>query len=234
MVMDMKVGKGAFMKNLDMARDLALTMKGVADELGLPFKALFTNMNAPLGNNIGNWLEIEETIDILEGDNVSDLRLLTVEIASDMIMMARGAENRLAAVKMAENAIDSGRAYEMFEKMVSAQGGNINDSIAHYQNIPDCNIIADRSGFITEIEPYQVGLSVIELGGGRKVASDTIDPSAGIVFCKKAGDRVEKGEIIAECYSRKVNPAEIAPMVAQSISIGEEKPLPEPLILDSL
>ena len=159
-------------------------------------------MEQPLGYTVGNWLEIEETIQALEGNFSDDIRELTLTLAAAMIQLGYNNLSRDEALDQAKEVWDSGLALKNFNKMISAQGGDIESSQKKYQNTPNQEIKAKQNGFIAQIDTLYVGVAGIILGAGRRNTDDIIDHSAGIRIFKKTGDNVKKGETIAIVYGQ--------------------------------
>ncbi len=198
--MDMKVGSGAFMPTLDAARELAESMMNVAREVGLKMKLIFTNMDEPLGNAIGNWLEIEETMEALKGNCPADIREITEKIAAAMLMLG-GEKSEETAFKKVREVWESGEAFKRFLKMVELQGGDLKKSRERFKNTPKFSLKSESDGIITAMNTREIGLSSIALGAGRLKQTDDIDYGAGILLKKKIGDKVLKGEEIAVMYA---------------------------------
>lgn len=233
LVLDMKVGNGAFMRDFDSARELAESMAGVAREVGLKMRILFTSMEQPLGRKIGNWLEVEETIDSLSGKCPDDIRIITEKLASSMLLLGNISENESDALKKIRNTWESGIALDFFKKMVSAQGGNLSQSYEKYKYTQQIEIIANQSGIINQIDTLGLGLSGIMLGAGRKKAEDTLDYGAGIILHKKLGDEVTSGESIATIFandSKKMK--EASESIKQCFNLGKEEIQIPNLIMD--
>jgi len=232
LVLDVKVGKGAFMKTLEDARTLARTMIGIGRSMGRPMIALLTAMDQPLGGAVGNAVETREAIDLLRGDGPEDLRALTVELGAEMLVLARavgGVEEGRARI---EDAIASGRGMERFERMVRAQGGNL-------AGLPEAErvkpVLAPRSGYVQAIDAEEVGLAAMALGAGRRKKEDRIDPTVGFVLCKKVGDRVERDEPLGFAHLRD-RPGSDGPIrrFARAFTLGDEAPGIGPLILEKI
>lgn len=194
LVIDMKVGNGAFMKDLDSAKILAESMASVANEVGLKMRILFSSMEQPLGNKIGNWIEVEETLESLGGKCPKDLRLLTEKLASAMLLLGNVCENENDALQKIRHVWDSGIALDFFIKMILAQGGDIDKSIYKYANTQKITLNCEFEGVLTNIDTLGVGLTGILLGAGRRKSDDELDYGAGIILHKKIGNFVEKNE----------------------------------------
>lgn len=199
-VLDVKVGEGAFMKTPEDATALAQMMIQIGEKAGKHMTAVISNMDQPLGNTVGNALEIEEVIDTLKGQGPKDLLDLVITLGSCMLLAAGVAECAEDAEKQLKDALDSGRAYQKFLEFVEAQGGDTsqieNPSLLPHGSI--CmEVPASQEGFITAIHAEEVGRICLFLGGGRAVKEDCIDPAVGIILHKKVGDFVKMGEVIA-------------------------------------
>jgi pyrimidine-nucleoside phosphorylase len=197
LVLDLKVGKGAFMQNIDMAVKLASTMAAVARETKLSMRILFTSMDEPLGNAVGNWVEIEETEESLKGNYEKDIRIITEKLATGMILLGHPNVSENDALEKVRKIWDSGEALKNFYKMIESQGGDLEASKKVYQDIPRADLLADRDGVIIDMDTHYIGIAGIILGAGRKNMDDVIDYSAGIHIHKKMGTEVKKGDVIA-------------------------------------
>jgi pyrimidine-nucleoside phosphorylase len=236
-VLDVKVGNGAFMKNLDDARLLAQKMVAIGKANGRNMYAVLSNMNIPLGNTVGNALEVKEAIAVLRGEGPEDLKELCVVLSSYMLSSALGEDTEITR-KKCERALSDGSAFRKFKEMVEAQGGDI-AYIDHPEKFTEAQysveIKAPISGYITEMDCEKIGKTATLLGAGREKKSDTIDMSAGIVMMKKTSDYVEKDEIIAVLYTnRKEKTQEAAEAYLCALTFGDEKPMGEALIYEIL
>lgn len=201
LVLDVKTGHGAFMANEADARRLAATMIQIAKNLGKKCIALLTNMEQPLGRMAGNSLEIYECIEVLKGRGVADLTDLSVELAAEMIVIAGVADSIAAARTLAQNCISDGSALERFRQVIAAQGGDpaVCDDPLHVlpmarRQIP---VTAENDGWLSRMAARDIGQAIMLLGAGRENVHSAIDHAVGAEFCKKVGDRVEKGEPLA-------------------------------------
>ena len=204
LVLDIKVGSGAFMRTMSDARNLTASLVNTAKSFDKKVIAFITDMNQPLGTHIGNWLEVVECINILRGTEKNDLYVLSTKLAGAMIYLAEKAKSIIEGTKIAENLIRNGQAFGKFKDIVKAQGGDVTyiDHPEKYSSsLYSKRVTAEKTGYITEIDTYEIGMSSVELGAGRKAKEDKIDPKAGIIFRLKTGDKVKKGDIIAEIYS---------------------------------
>lgn len=232
LVMDMKVGRGAFMATREQAEELAQSMKSVAAEAGLPLRIVFTAMEQPLGNAVGNWVEVQETLSALAGDAPSDIRTVTEELVVAMILVAGKARTRDEALHTVRAAWQSGEALRKFERIIEAQGGDIAQSQHRYANVPRMALRASATGVIAGIHARHIGLAGIALGAGRVRSGDTIDYSAGIVFHKKVGDAVREGEEIGFLQGERAHTFDaVQHAVQQAITIGEQPPDHRALVL---
>ena len=202
-LLDVTVGEGAFMKTVDEARELAQTMVDLGKAVGRKTVAVITDMSQPLGRAIGNRLEILEAIEILKGKGREDISHFICELAQIMLGLA----NVEKTVEEVRQHLENGQALAKFEEMVAAQGGDLEDlyrpvKVAHVVDIP-----AQESGVISALPAMEFGLYAMRLGAGRAVKSDDLDYETGIVFEKKVGDSVQKGEIVAKVYTNgKISP----------------------------
>lgn len=203
LVLDVKCGKGAFMKELKDAEELASSMTSVVKGFGKECVSLITNMNQPLGRYVGGSLEVIESVECLEGNGPDDLMEVTFTLGSEMLMIGDMASNRDEAILLLKEAIKSGKALATFRKMIELQGGNplVVDNYSILPVSKDTREIKVKdTGWISEIDAYEVGIINLLLGGGRKKKEDRVNPRVGIVFEKKVGDRVDKDEPLATIY----------------------------------
>lgn len=196
LILDMKIGNGAFMQNQEQADELATSMRAVAKECGLPFEIVFSDMNKPLGKAAGNWIEIVETENCLKGDWPKDLKELTYDLAAKLLVLANVEADYLTAYLRVHNIVDSGDALYNFYALIEAQGGSLTDSYTSYANCEKREIKALESGEISYMNTLKLGITGIALGAGRKKETDIIDPIAGIIFEKKTGDKVNVGDVL--------------------------------------
>ncbi len=233
-VLDVKIGSGAFMKTTEDAKLLAKAMVNIGKGAGRKIVALLTEMDRPLGLNIGNALEVIEAVDVLKGGGPSDLKDVCNELASNMLMLC-GVGSLDKCRELTNNAIISGAAYKKFLEMVIKQGGDPS-TIEDISKLPTANVKvewkAEQAGYISKMQAEKLGIASLLLGAGRKTKTDIIDPSAGIVLNKKTGDRIEKGETIAVMHTSKANCVPDAIRVLNdSIYINEKPPEERPVII---
>jgi len=204
-VLDVKVGLGAFMVTLEDARELARLMVSIGKLSGREVISVLSDMNQPLGCAVGNALELREAIDTLQGKGPADFREHCLVVASHMLLLGKKAVDLEAAYRMARQALDSGLAWDKFRSLVAAQGGDVN-VIDHPDLLPRAPIIevvrAPRAGYVLGIEAREVGEAAVELGAGRARKSDQVDHAVGFVFHHKVGDRVEAGEALFSIHAR--------------------------------
>jgi len=212
-VLDVKTGSGAFMKKLEDARKLAKAMLDIGKRHGRKMSAVVSDMNQPLGNMVGNALEVREAIETLKGEGPKDLLELTVAIAERMAILS-GIVDGESARKMIYETITSGQALKKFEEFVEAQGGNPEVVDKPEQILPASQykftVESPQKGFIKSIDAQEIGISAMVLGAGREKKGDKINPAVGIEILKKVGERVEAGEPLAVIYTNDVNRYEYA------------------------
>jgi pyrimidine-nucleoside phosphorylase len=218
LVLDVKVGNGAFMETIEDATILAESMVAVGNNCGKKMSAFITDMNQPLGYNIGNSLEILEAIKTLEGNGPEDLTELSCQLAGKMIELS-GKCSFSDGYSLAREKITNGEALAKFKEMIKAQNGDI-DSITVAPSKTE--IFSDAAGFLTGFSTKKLGMALISLGGGRNKVTDSIDHNVGIILNKKIGDNVACGELLATVYHNKEqNIKEALDLI--EISVGEKK-----------
>jgi thymidine phosphorylase len=216
------------MKTRVRARSLALSLVRVATLMGVPTRALITDMNRPLGRMIGNGLEIDESLEILDGKGPVDSRELTIRLGAELLVLA-GVQSDLAAATAAMNrATAGGKARERFERMVCAQGGDLNQA---YAKPKPRELRSARSGYLAAIDCEQLGVAVIEMGGGRKALGDTIDSGVGLEMLCQIGQMVAAGEPLAKVYSRGAA-HELDQQILQAFTWSDSRPAIDPLIVE--
>ncbi len=235
-VLDVKVGSGAFMKNIDSARELSEAMVGIAKSHGKKAVAVLTNMDQPLGRMVGNSLEVLEAIRVLKGQKIEDLLQISIEISTWMCVLAEKGDFDTCR-KLVIDAIESRKALEKFREFVSAQGGDSKVADIPEKVLPISNEIvefrADKDGYIYSIDAEKVGIASNYLGAGRKKKEDSIDYSVGIELIKKLGDEVSKGETVAKLYVSNVSEVEQAlNLLTEAYVIDEKIPKLLPYVLD--
>ena len=216
-LLDVTVGEGAFMKTVDEARELAQTMVELGKAVGRKTVAVITDMSQPLGRAIGNRLEILEAIEILQGKGREDISHFICELAQIMLGLA-DVEKTIEEIRQ---HLENGKALAKFEEMVAAQGGDLEDlyrpvKVAHVVEIP-----AQETGVISALPAMEFGLYAMRLGAGRAVKSDDLDYETGIVFEKKVGDSVQKGEIVAKVYTNGKISSELVTEFQKYVKIND-------------
>jgi thymidine phosphorylase len=230
LILDVKVGSGAFMKSMEDARALAHALVETANGAGCRTAALITDMDQPLASSAGNALEVIEAMETMTGVAVSQkLWDVTVALGAEALVLAGLAGDAIEGADAVEEALESGRAAECFGRMVAALGGP-SDFVEHYPDrLPAAHLVrdvmADRAGFVTRVDGEALGLAVVRLGGGRLRDGDRINPSVGLSEIMPLGEPVEKGEAIARVHAASAEDAERAvAAVRAAIRIGEEEP----------
>ncbi len=234
LVLDVKVGSGAFMKDIENARELATTMIGIGAAMNRPVRALITDMDQPLGLAVGNSLEVIESIETLKGKGPEDLTTLTIELVAEMLDVAGMPADR----ETLRGYLNDGTALEVFRSIIVRQGGNA-DVLDDPSLLPKAAkvepFLAQTSGVITHMDATDVGIAAMELGAGRKTKEDDVDHAVGLVFHKKRGDRVEPGDVILEIHSNPASDVEACiRRLRSSIHIGNGAVKNVPLILERL
>lgn len=228
-LLDVKCGKGAFMKNYEDAKKLAIEMVNIGKQLNKNVKAEITDMNQPLGKAIGNNLEIKEVIETLKGNGPEDLKEICLSSGAILLTQAELFKTTEDARKALEENIKNGKAFEKFKEFVKAQGGDL-EYIDHPEKFPVSKhlieIKSENEGYIKTIDALAIGLGSCHLGGGRMKITDTIDMSAGIVLNKKVGDLVKKGELLCTLHTNKDNVEKIIEQVKKAF-IFQDEPIKE-------
>ncbi len=232
-VLDVKYGSGAFMKTAEDAQLLSEKMVAIGKGAGRRVAAVISDMDTPLGKNIGNSLEVIEAVEILKTGKDSDLTRVCLELATNIVMLARSI-SRDEAYSMVSTALSDGSAYKKFLELVAGQGGNP-DFIENTDNFAKAQysyrIIAENEGYVSFMDAEKIGSSSVILGAGRINKDDSIDYSAGIILHKKTGDKVEKGDVIAELFTNKEDKIDSAKaLFLEAVTIGDSMPEGKPLI----
>ena len=206
LVLDVKVGSGAFMKTIEEARDLAQTMVGIGAHMGKKVVARLTNMDQPLGRMVGNSLEVVESLQVLSGQGPQDVIDLTVELGAEMLVLGAVASDIDTGREQIKTALNDGSALAKFAEIIKAQDGDpkiVND----YSLLPlasqTTEVTAAKDGVLKSVNTEKVGVASMLLGGGRQKASDEVDPSVGIEVMVRIGDEVKKGQPIAKIYHQE-------------------------------
>ena len=224
LVLDIKTGNGAFMNTMERAVPLGETLQKVGEAFNVNTDVVYTSMNQPLGRTAGMWCEIEESMSALKGGGAQDLMDVIYELGSKLLVQSGVTRSQTAAISIQENLIQSGKAYEKFEEMLSAQRGDISN-LTHI-NLPQFEkiITAQSNGFITSMDTLNIGWATVDLGCGRRNKSDMLDPTAGIEFKAKLGDKVAIGDPIFRCFNSNENNLNAAiKSLVDTITIEQEK-----------
>jgi pyrimidine-nucleoside phosphorylase len=232
LVLDVKCGRGTFIHTREAARRLAESLIRTGRRMGVRTTALITDMNRPLGRLIGNAVEVDEAVELLEGRGPADLRELTVRLAAELLVNAEVVGGVDDAVAVAQRQIDSGTAREKLREMVAAQGGDLDAprprASAHEWPAP-------AAGFVTAIDTRLLGSLLIELGGGRRTMADRIDPSVGLEMLVRLGDAVQHGQPLVRIFAPTDTAAhQAADTLSQAVSIGPDPVRPPPLIIERI
>lgn len=203
-VLDVKTGNGAFMQKEEDAVALAKAMVDIGKRAGKKTVALITDMDEPLGNAVGNALEVKEAIESLKGNGPADFMEVVIGLGKQMLVLAGRAESEEIAEALLKETIDSRSAYKKFQEFVEAQGGNV-EQILHPDLLPKAKyvipILAEAEGNVQRILAQEIGIACMMLGGGRETKESTIDPAVGIILNKKIGDGVKKGDVLAYIHA---------------------------------
>jgi thymidine phosphorylase len=226
LVLDVKAGRGAFMKDFSKAKQLAETMVEIGNKAGVKTVALITQMNTPLGNAVGNALEVSESIDVLNGKGPQDVIEITLALAKEMLQLAGINKDPATGLK-------DGTALQVWKKMIIAQGGNPDIEIPVAKKKE--NVVATQSGYITDLDAYAIGLSAWRLGAGRAKKEDAVSKTAGIICLAKEGDYVEKDQPVLELH---IDDASRLPLAKEALknafTIGAEPKEKRKIILERI
>ncbi|MEO6568135.1 MAG: thymidine phosphorylase [Opitutaceae bacterium] len=227
LVLDVKFGRGAFMKEKGRARELAEALVAVAAAMGKPTRAVLTAMHEPLGRAVGNAVEVAESIECLQGRGPADTMEVTYALGEQMLVLAGVAKDPKDAQKLLEHAVASGAALDKFADLIAAQGGDAH-VVDEPQRLPQAkqqvSLLAERSGFVTDVDAMGVALAALRLGAGRARAEDKIDPAVGLTALVKIGEPVETGAPLCVIHSNDEGAlAEAKSMLAAAIKIGETR-----------
>lgn len=208
LVLDVKYGRGAFMKTIQDARELARSMVEIGRAMNRPTVALLTSMDQPLGRSVGNAVEVIEAIECLKGNGPADLMEVTFALTAQMLLLGGLAPDGPSARAKLESVLSSGAALEKFRAIIAAQGGNP-AVIDDYKLLPTARqvveIRAPRSGFITDVDPMAIATAAMNLGAGRETMNDTIDPAVGITDIVQTGERISKGDVLCRLHVNDKN-----------------------------
>lgn len=226
-LLDVKVGSGAFMKTLEMGEELAKTMVSIGKYFKKDTRAILTDMDEPLGLAVGNNLEVIEAINTLKGNGPKDLTELCIKAGAIMLLQAKICSSFEEGEKLLQSKIENGEAFKKFVEFVEAQGGDITYVLntSKFEKAKyEISINSNKSGYITKIDALEIGEFAMKLGAGREKIEDKIDYSAGIILSKKIGDFVNSGDELCKIYTNKENYEEIIKEIKNSFIISENKP----------
>ena len=227
LVLDVKTGSGAFMKNLSDSKALANSLINTAKSFNKKVIAFITDMNQPLGNYIGNWFEVYESIKVLQGEYVEDLCEVTFNLSGAMIYLGGKAKSINEGIEISKEMIASGKAFDKFVEITKLQNGDVSllkNPDKYKKSKYSEKIYADKSGSLKAIDNYQIGMASLELGAGRLTKEDKIDPKAGIIFNSKIGNKINKGDVIAEIYTdNKSSIDKVKERILSAVEFSKEK-----------
>ncbi|MFP2931801.1 thymidine phosphorylase [Pyxidicoccus sp. 3LG] len=234
LVLDVKVGSGAFMKRDEDARLLARTMIGLGAEMGKKVVALLTDMDQPLGRKVGNALEVEEAVDMLRGEAPEDYTEITYALTAEMLVLGKKAATVEEAREKLRKVVEDGSAVRKLKEIVQVQGGDPR-AIDDYSLLPRArstvDVVAPRDGFVTAIDTEGVGLAGVALGAGRQRTDSKIDPAVGFTLLKKTGEPVKKGEPVVRVHYNDAGPVEdVKARLLTAYRFGDAAPPVRPLV----
>ena len=239
LVLDVKCGRGAFMKTEEQARSLAAALCGIGSRFGKDVVALLTDMSSPIGYGIGNWPETLECIQCLKGEAVEDTMELVYALASEMLVLGKAFDSLPAARSAAVAAIESGKAFEKFQDLVARQGGDTSliaspEDRTGFEPIAEVAAPDDWDGYVQGIDSLALGNLAVDLGAGRRRKQDAVDPLAGIQLTKKVGDPVQPGDPIARLYSQQDELRIYEQTILRAFRISADKPITTSRIIDRM
>ncbi|QRK04058.1 thymidine phosphorylase [Archangium violaceum] len=238
LVLDVKVGSGAFMKKVEDARTLARTMIGIGAEMGRKVTALLTDMDQPLGRAVGNALEVVEAVEMLRGRAPADYTEVTLALTAEMLVLGGRAGSIAEARQKLEASVSDGSAVRKLKEIVQAQGGDPR-AIDDYALLPQAratvDVVAPQEGFVTGIETEAVGLAAVALGAGRQRVDSRIDPAVGFTLLRKVGEPVKAGEPVVRVHYNDPAPVEeVKARLLAAYRFGPQAPAPRPLVVERL
>lgn len=233
-VLDVKVGGGAFMKTVEDARALAHEMLALGRRAGRDVVCVLTDMDQPLGHAVGNALEVREALATLRGEGPSDFTELVLDAAAHLLALSDLGVDRDEARRRAEEAVADGAATTAYERWIRAQGGEPSeDALPKAPLIRE--VFAPRGGYVARVSALPIGLAALHLGAGRREKSDPVDHAVGIVCARKRGDSVERGDPLVEIHARdEASAAEAAEAVLAAYELADQPPESRPIVLDTL
>jgi pyrimidine-nucleoside phosphorylase len=220
-VLDVKVGSGAFMKTLDDARALAETMRALGEQAGRQVVCLLTDMDQPLGQAVGNALEVREALATVRGQGPPDFTELVVDACARLLALSDLGVGAEEGRSRAEAAVADGSAEAVWNRWIEAQGGTADESALEQAPVVR-EVTAPRAGTVTRLDAIEIGAAALHLGAGRRVKTDTVDHAVGVLCRRKRGDRVEEGDVLAEVHARDTAAADMAVVeVAAAYELGD-------------
>ena len=229
LVLDIKTGGGAFMRERAQAEELALLLARVGRHYDLATIGIISDHDEPLGMAIGNWLEVVEVVDCLQGRETPDLMEITYALAGLMIHLGHKAQSVSEGMSIARDVVRRGLAFERFLQLVRAQGGDtafVENTLAYRNADAIVDVTAEQAGLIQSIDARQLGSLAGSLGAGRRLVTDTVDPTAGIVLARKTGDRVEADEVLCRLYSSSVSDVPALRQAARDAFVLGDREIP--------
>ena len=224
LVLDIKIGNGAFMRTLAEGKQLGNLLKYVGEKFNVTTNVVYSNMDQPLGKTAGMWCEINESIQALKGNGAIDLMDVVFELGNKLIIDSGLTDTRSKATEMQIQCIDSGNAYDKFEEMVFNQGGYIGKTSELNEPLFSKKVISEKNGFIKSFDTTALGWAAVQMGCGRINKNDNLDNTAGIAFNAKVGDQVNKGDSIMQCFGSDKNKVDQAySQLKETFQIAEEK-----------
>ncbi len=234
-VLDVKFGAGAFMKTLDDAKELATAMVEIGRDAGRETVAFLTDMNQPLGFAIGNALEVKEAIETLSGNGPKDLEELVLQLASQMVVLAKKAANTEQAYAQLKEKLQNGEALQKFKEFVAAQGGDTSQ-IENPELLPTASsvipVTATEAGYVEKIDALSIGIAAMKLGAGRATKEDTIDMGVGVVLNKKVGEAINQGDVLAYVHTNQADSQEAIEYIKKAYEISSSSVCSPTLIYD--
>lgn len=207
LVLDVKFGSGAFMRDLDSARRLAHSLTSTGQRLGVATSAVLSDMNQPLGRMVGNACEVNEALQVLQGEGPADVRALTLRLAAQLLVSVGRFDSLQGAMVSLGAALDAGKAYELFEAMVCRQGGMFSSQLT---TAPAYELCADNSGWLEQLDGQVLGQTIIDLGGGRRELGDQLDHQVGVEMLVRVGDQISRGQPLLRIFARSAAAADQA------------------------
>jgi pyrimidine-nucleoside phosphorylase len=234
MVLDVKVGDGAFMKTIEDARVLAETMVALGQRAGRRVSCVLTDMDQPLGHAVGNAIEIRETLATLRGQGPADFTELVLVASADLLALSDLGIDQRAGRERAGAAMHDGSALATYERWIRAQGGDPREEV-----LPTATevhtVVAPRAGYVSRLSAVDIGLAALRLGAGRRTKDDAIDHSVGVLCLKKRGDAIDEGDALAEVHAQDRAAAErAATEVLEAYTLEDDAPPQRPIVLETI